>query len=154
MATAVMKPTALLLNLFVLLVSIVQFLRGKHFLLKIFLPFALAPVPMAFVGGMITVDAVLYNKILGMLLVVPVIRFLFFANTPVHEIKKKTLPLSIVMGASIGFLSGLTGIGGCIILLPILLFFKWTDKKETAAISALFIFVNSAAGCRANYKGH
>ena len=142
----VMKPTALLLNLFVSLTSFIQFYRGKHFNWKIFLPFAIASVPMAFVGGLITVDAALYKKILGFLLIIPVIRFLFFANLKPTEIKKSNTPLSLFIGAVIGFLSGLIGIGGGIILSPVLLLLKWTDMKQTAAISALFIFVNSIAG--------
>ena len=142
----VMKPTALLLNLFVSLTSFIQFYRGKHFNWKIFLPFAIASVPMAFVGGLITLDAGIYKKILGLLLIIPIIRFLFFANLKPTEIKKSNIGLSLFIGAAIGFLSGLIGIGGGIILSPVLLLLKWTDMKQTAAISALFIFVNSLAG--------
>jgi uncharacterized protein len=142
----VMKPTALLLNLFVSLTSFIQFYRGKHFNWKIFLPFAIASVPMAFVGGLIKVDADAYKKILGILLIVPITRFLFFPNIKVRELKKSNLYLSLLIGAAIGFLSGLIGIGGGIILSPVLLLLKWTDMKQTAAISALFIFVNSISG--------
>jgi uncharacterized membrane protein YfcA len=142
----VMKPTALLLNLFVSMTSFIQFYRGKHFNWKIFLPFALTSVPMAFVGGLITVDADIYKKILGFLLLIPIIRFLFFANITVKEIRKSNLVLSLMIGAAIGFFSGLIGIGGGIILSPVLLLLKWTDMKQTAAISALFIFVNSLSG--------
>src|SRR6187401_1661107 len=142
----VMKPTALLLNLFVSLTSFIQFYRGKHFNWKIFLPFAITSVPMAFVGGMINVDENVYKKILGILLVIPIIRFLFFANIKVEEIKKSNFVLSVLIGAAIGFLSGLIGIGGGIILSPVLLLLKWSDMKQTAAISALFIFVNSLSG--------
>ena len=142
----VMKPTALLLNLFVSLTSFLQFYRGKHFNWKIFLPFAITSVPMAFVGGLITVDADIYKKILGILLLVPIIRFLFFANIRTEELKRSNLALSLLIGAAIGFLSGLIGIGGGIILSPVLLLLKWSDMKQTAAISALFIFVNSVSG--------
>ncbi len=142
----VMKPTALVLNLFVSLTSFIQFYRGKHFEWKIFLPFAVASVPMAYIGGLITVDADVYKKILGVLLLLPIIRFVFFANFKVEELRKPNLYLSVLIGAIIGFLSGLIGIGGGIILSPILLLMKWTDMKQTAAISALFIFVNSLSG--------
>jgi len=142
----VMKPTALLLNLFVSLTSFIQFYRGKHFNWKIFLPFALTSVPMAFVGGMISVDDYVYKKILGLLLIIPIVRFLFFGNIKVEEIKKPNFLLSLIIGAAIGFLSGLIGIGGGIILSPVLLLLKWTDMKQTAAISAIFIFVNSLSG--------
>jgi len=145
-APEVMKPTALLLNLFVSLTSFIQFYRGKHFNWKIFLPFAITSVPMAYVGGLITVDDNIYKKILGILLIIPIIRFLVFANIQVEEIKKAKLILSLLIGAAIGFLSGLIGIGGGIILSPVLLLLKWTDMKQTAAISALFIFVNSLSG--------
>ena len=142
----VMKPTALLLNLFVSLTSFIQFYRGRHFKWKIFLPFAITSVPMAFVGGLIIVEAVVYKKILGLLLLIPIIRFLFFRNITVDELKKSNIVLSLFIGAAIGFLSGLVGIGGGIILSPVLLLLKWTDMKQTAAISALFIFVNSLSG--------
>jgi uncharacterized membrane protein YfcA len=111
----VMRPTALLLNLFVSLTSFIQFYRGKHFLWKIFLPFALASVPMAFVGGMIVVDGSVYKKILGLLLLIPVARFILFSNTPASELKPSNAGLSLFIGAAIGFLSGLIGIGGGII---------------------------------------
>lgn len=142
----VMKPTALLLNLFVSTVSFIQFYRGGHFKWKIFLPFAIASVPMAFVGGLITIDGAIYKKILGLLLIIPVIRFLVFPNIKIEEKKEPNIALSVLIGAAIGFLSGLIGIGGGIILSPVLLLLKWTDQKETAAISAAFIFVNSLSG--------
>ena len=142
----VMKPTALLLNLFVAGTAFIQFYRGKHFIWKIFLPLALASVPLAFLGGMITIDASIYKKILGCLLLIPIARFIFFKNIPVDNLKEPGIGLPAVMGAVIGFLSGLIGIGGGIILSPIILLLKWTNQKQTAAISALFIFVNSLSG--------
>lgn len=142
----VMKPTALLLNLFVSLTSFIQFYRGGHFKWKIFLPLAIASVPFAYIGGRMTVESFLYKKLLGLFLLIPIIRFLFFKNIPVNELKKSNPILSLIIGAVIGFLSGLIGIGGGIILSPILLLLKWTDQKQTAAISASFIFVNSISG--------
>jgi uncharacterized membrane protein YfcA len=148
----VMKPTALLLNLFVSLTSFIQFYRGKHFIWKIFLPFAITSVPMAYVGGLITVDDNIYKKILGILLIIPIVRFLFFPNIKVEEIKKSNLIFSLITGAAIGFLSGLIGIGGGIILSPVLLLLKWADMKQAAAISALFIFVNSLSGLAGQFQ--
>jgi uncharacterized membrane protein YfcA len=145
-AATVMKPTALLLNLFVSLTSFIQFYRGGHFRWKVFWPFALASIPLAYIGGLVMVDAVVYKKILGVLLLIPIIRFFFFSNTKAIQQKENSIGISILIGGLIGFLSGLIGIGGGILLSPILLLLKWTDQKQTAAISALFIFVNSLSG--------
>jgi hypothetical protein len=146
MAPDVMKPTALLLNLFVSLTSFIQFYRGGHFRWKIFWPFALASVPLAYLGGLVMVDAVVYKKLLGILLLIHIIRFFFFSNTKPEEQKENNFFYSLLIGGCIGFLSGLIGIGGGILLSPLLLLLKWTDQKQTAAISALFIFVNSFSG--------
>jgi uncharacterized membrane protein YfcA len=146
LAKEVMRPTALLLNLFVSLTSFIQFYRGKHFIVKIFWPLAIASVPMAFIGGRINMDTGTYKIMLGILLLVPVTRFLLFPVIPVTETRKSHTGLSLLLGASIGFISGVIGIGGGIILSPVLLLLKWTDQKQTAAISALFIFVNSMSG--------
>ena len=143
---AMMKPTALMLNLFVSLTSFIQFYRGRHFRWKIFLPLALASVPMAFAGGLLTIEADVYKKILGAFLLIPVLRFFLLPNIPVDQLRPARLDLSLLTGAGIGFLSGLIGIGGGILLSPILLMLRWTDQKQAAAISALFIFVNSLSG--------
>jgi len=142
----VMKPTALLLNLFVSMVSFVQFYRGGHFNWKLFWPFVVTSIPLAFLGGSVSVDGTIYKQILGLLLIIPIVRFLFFSNIKVDEVRKPNIILSLLIGGVIGFLSGLIGIGGGIILSPVLLLLKWSDMKQTAAISALFIFVNSLSG--------
>ncbi|MES2773074.1 MAG: sulfite exporter TauE/SafE family protein [Bacteroidota bacterium] len=142
----VMKPTALLLNLFVSLVSFAQFYRGGYFRWKLFLPFALASVPLSFLGGLIVVDGTIYKHILGLLLLIPIARFLFFNNTAAKDLREPNTGLSLLIGAVIGFLSGLIGIGGGILLSPAVLLLRWADQKQAAAISALFIFVNSLSG--------
>ena len=146
MMPEIMKPTALLLNLFVSLSAFLLFYKEGHFKWKIFLPFALASIPFSFLGGMISLDASIYKKILGVLLLIPVVRLAAFPNKDIHDIKQSTVYLSLLIGACIGFLSGLIGIGGGIILSPVLLLLAWTNQKQTAAISALFIFVNSLSG--------
>jgi len=146
MLPEIMKPTALLLNLFVSLSAFLLFYKEGHFKWKIFLPFALASIPFSFLGGMIALDASIYKKILGVLLLIPVVRLAAFPNKDINDLKQSTFFLSLLIGACIGFLSGLIGIGGGIILSPVLLLLAWTNQKQTAAISALFIFVNSLSG--------
>ncbi len=145
-APEVMKPTALILNLFVSLTSFILFYRGGHFKWKLFLPFALASIPFSFLGGTIVLGAHIYKKVLGVLLLFPVLRFFIYPNTADKDLKDSNWPISLLVGAIIGFLSGLIGIGGGILLSPVLLLLSWTNQKQTAAISALFIFVNSLAG--------
>ena len=148
---AVMKPTALLLNLFVSMVSFIQFYRGKYFRWKLFVPLVVLSIPMAFLGGRMAIQDPLYKTMLGLFLIIPICRFLFFKNTDPKDMKPPNPYLSLLIGAVIGFLSGMIGIGGGIILSPILLLLKWTNQKQTAAISALFIFVNSLAGLAGQY---
>jgi uncharacterized membrane protein YfcA len=145
-APDVMKPTALVLNVFVSLVAFIQFYRGKYFQWRLFLPLALFSVPMAFLGGQVTVSAEVYRKVLGLLLLLPVVRFLFFSQVEVTEPKEARLLPLLCIGGSIGFLSGMIGMGGGILLSPLLLLFRWADQKQTASVSALFIFVNSLSG--------
>lgn len=141
-----MKPTALVLNLFVSITSFTQYYRGGHFKLRIFLPIAIASIPLAFVGGMIHIEDVLYKTILGVLLLFPVFRFFFFKSPDDKDLKEPNLYLSLIFGGVIGLFSGMIGIGGGILLSPVLILLKWTNQKQTAAISAAFIFVNSVSG--------
>jgi uncharacterized membrane protein YfcA len=141
-----MKPTALLLNLFVAAISFLHYARTGHFNKKLFIIFAVASIPLAFVGGMVEVDASIYKKILAILLVFAVLRMLNVFGKESNEVKKIKIWQGLTVGGSIGFFSGLIGIGGGIILSPIILLMKWGRMKEAAAVSALFIWVNSAAG--------
>jgi uncharacterized membrane protein YfcA len=142
----VMKPTALVLNLFVSAVSFIQFYRAQHFRKEICWPLVAASIPASFIGGMITVQAGLYKKILGVVLLISVARFLMPSGKDKGTLKESNRTALFVIGGVIGFLSGLIGIGGGIILSPILLLLRWTNMKQTAAISAIFIFLNSVAG--------
>ena len=101
---------------------------------------------MAFAGGLITIEQDLYKKILAVMLLFAIVRFVSFRNTALDDTKKHSVPLALLIGAVIGLISGMIGIGGGIILSPVILLLKWTDQKQTAAISAIFIFVNSLAG--------
>lgn len=145
-APALMKPTALVLNLFVSGVSFIQFYRANHFRKEICWPLIMTSIPMSFIGGIITIDASLYKKILGVVLLISVIRFLLPAKKTVGKLRPANRNWLLIIGGLIGLLSGLIGIGGGIILSPLLLLLRWADVKQSAAISAIFIFVNSLSG--------
>ena len=145
-APEVMKPTALILNLFVAAIAFIHYAKSGYFNKKLFLSFAIISVPFAFLGGMIEIDASLYKKILGLLLIFAILKMLNVFGKESQETKEIKVWQGLIVGGSIGFFSGLTGIGGGIILTPIILLMKWGKMKEAAAVSALFIWVNSAAG--------
>ncbi|NQY66292.1 MAG: sulfite exporter TauE/SafE family protein [Flavobacteriales bacterium] len=141
-----MKPTALLLNLFVAAISFYHYWKEGHFNKKLFFSFALASIPLSFLGGMIEVDTSIYKKVLGVLLLFAVLRMMNVFGKEKTAIKEVKIWQGIVIGGAIGFFSGLIGIGGGIILSPVILLLHWGKMKEAAAVSALFIWVNSAAG--------
>ena len=142
----IMKPTALLLNIFVSGVSFLMFRNKGHFKWRLFYPFALASIPMAFVGGYLEVEPSLYKKILGALLIFAVLRMVGFFGKERENGSELKLWQGLLVGGFIGFFSGMIGIGGGIILSPIILLAGWGKMKETAAVSALFILVNSVSG--------
>jgi len=142
----VMKPTALLLNLFVAGISFFYYFRGGFFRKKLFLYFALASIPMSFLGGYIDVDATIYKKVLALFLIFAVLRMLHVFGNENKKIRDVKLWQGLIVGGAIGFFSGLIGIGGGIILSPIIILLHWGKMKEAAAVSALFIWVNSASG--------
>lgn len=142
---SVMKSTALTLNLFVSLISFYAFYRSGNFKLKILLPFIFGSIPMAFIGARIYIDTKLYKIILGVFLVVAISKMLFFNKKDIENKREVNVYLALVIGVFLGLFSGMIGIGGGIILSPILILLGWANIKETAAISSAFIFVNSAS---------
>jgi len=141
-----MKPTALLLNLFVAGISFYYYFREGFFNKRLFLSFAISSIPLAFLGGTIEVDASIYKKILAVLLVFAILKMLNVFGKESTTIKEVKLWQGLIVGGIIGFFSGLIGIGGGIILTPVILLLHWGKMKEAAAVSALFIWVNSASG--------
>jgi hypothetical protein len=145
-APEVMRPTALVLNIFVASIAFLTYFRGGYFSWKLFWPFAIAAVPAAYLGGLLSVPVTIYKQLLGLLLLFPAIRFLWPTETLQQANRPLFPPAALLIGAIIGLLSGMIGIGGGIILSPLLLLLGWATVKQSAAISALFIVVNSIAG--------
>ncbi len=145
------RPTALILNIFVAIIATVQFYRAGFFDWKVFISFAVTSIPFAFLGGLITLPTNLHKIILGVVLLVAAIRLAWnFANE--KQIFTPKLWIALVLGAIIGLLSGLTGVGGGIFLTPVLLLTNWAETKKAAGISAMFILVNSISGLLGSYS--
>jgi uncharacterized protein len=145
-APEIMKPTALLLNIFVSAIAFYYYYKEGFFNKKMFLFFAVASIPLAFLGGMIEVEASIYKNILGVLLIFAILKMLNVFGKESTKIKDIKLWQGLIVGGLIGFFSGLIGIGGGIILTPVILLLHWGNIKEAAAVSALFIWVNSVSG--------
>ena len=149
-APEITRPTALVLNVFVASIGTIQFCRAGHFSWRVFWPFAVTSIPFAFVGGMITLPTNVYKIVLGAVLLVAAARLAWNLVSDA-EPKEPNILIALMIGAVIGLLSGLVGVGGGIFLTPTLLFLNWSETKTAAGVSALFILVNSISGLAGNY---
>jgi uncharacterized membrane protein YfcA len=144
-SSLVMKPTALLLNVLVSIIAFISFYRAKHFKSTLLWPLIAGSIPFAFIGAIMPISDSAYKKLLGVVLLLSIIRLVWTkSNQAIKEEPK--WPILFILGASIGLVSGMIGMGGGILLSPILLLMGWSTMKQTAAISAIFIFLNSIAG--------
>jgi hypothetical protein len=150
LAPGVIKPTALLLNLLVASIGTVQFWRAGHFSWRLFWPFAVLSIPLAYVGGRLNLPAHVFNLIVGIVLWLSAVRFLLNPSSD-EVLREPARPAALGIGAGLGLLAGLTGVGGGIFLTPLLLIMRWARTKTAAAVSALFILVNSASGLLGNF---
>jgi uncharacterized membrane protein YfcA len=150
---ATIKPAALVLNIGVACLTAWQFHRAGHFSWPLFWPFAVLSIPFAFAGGALTLPATAFNILIGVVLLYSAQRFLFEPRQ-LQEAAVSPPPKAAAFsaGAGIGLLSGLSATGGGIFLTPLMLFLRWGETKRVAAVSALFILVNSIAGLLGNFN--
>lgn len=147
---SIIKPTAFILNVFVASIGTWQFHKAGYFSWKIFLPFAVTSIPLSFVGGLITLPIATYKIMLGVVLILAALRLAWKLNAAGGEVKVVPIWVALIIGAFIGLLSGLIGVGGGIFLTPVLLLMNWSETKIAAGVSAMFILVNSIAGLAGN----
>ncbi len=149
-APAIMRPTALVMNIAVASISLYKFSRASGFHWRLFWPFALTAVPMAFVGGRIQLPILWFGVLVGCVLLFSAVRL--FIETLTTSGKARTIKgpppiaFALALGAAIGLLSGLTGVGGGIFLSPLLVLTGWATVRDSAAPTAAFVLVNSISG--------
>jgi len=141
-----MKSSALVLNLLIAAVSFWAFQRARHFEWKLFWPFAVTSVPFSFIGGFLTLSPKVYGLLLAGTLLYASVRLALARSGAETAWTGPRLPVALGAGAGIGLLSGMVGVGGGIFLSPLMILMDWADAKRVAAVSALFIWVNSLAG--------
>ncbi|MBC7505519.1 MAG: sulfite exporter TauE/SafE family protein [Sandarakinorhabdus sp.] len=148
---AMIRPTALVLNLVVSSLASVRYIRAGQFRWRTLWPFLFGALPMAYVGGGIVLPGHVYRPLLGCILWLSAMRLLWPRELQaVTKWRDPAIPAAILAGAGIGMLSGLTGTGGGIFLSPLLLFMAWSEPKAASGVAAVFILANSAAGLLGN----
>ena len=152
-APLLIKPTALTLNVFVSAIAFYSYYKAGYFKWKLIFPFLISSIPCAYLGALTRVNPSTYKIILGIFLLISIGRMLLISNAITEKSIKMPFIPAVVIGALLGFFSGMIGIGGGIILSPIIILFHWANVKESAAASALFIFLNSLSGLSALVSG-
>ncbi len=141
----VMKPAALTMNIAVAGYISYHFWRTNRLNWFVILPFIVLSVPMAYLGGGMQIHSAWYKFLIGLSLLIAAL-WLLFKPVAVYKLRQPPPVLSASTGAGLGFVSGLTGVGGGIFLSPILLLFRWADARSSAGVAAIFILFNSIAG--------
>lgn len=143
---ALMASSALILNIFVAGTACLAFWSAGHGSWRVLWPFAITSVPLAFLGGWMRLPLQVYDGLLAVTLMLAAVRLWLPDVSTVGSVQPPRLTIALPTGGLIGWLSGAVGVGGGIFLSPIMLLCRWADPKRTAAISAAFIVINSAAG--------
>lgn len=142
----IIPKISLICNLLVVTGGCWHYARSGHFNKQLIFPFILSSVPMALIGGIYPISEQAFILLLAISLVLAALRIIFIPKIEVDNVKRPTTFVAIIIGAILGLLSGLVGLGGGIFLAPIMLNFKWGRPKEIAATASAFIFLNSLAG--------
>ncbi|MBL0060802.1 MAG: sulfite exporter TauE/SafE family protein [bacterium] len=142
-----LSGTALVLNVLVSSLAFWSFYRAGHKLPAFSWMLVLVSVPFSFLGGSLTIVDSSYKLLLSIALILSALRLAIAKRSDAVQDLREPQPMALVgTGSSIGFLSGIVGVGGGIFLSPIAIFMRWTNVKSAATLSALFILVNSLSG--------
>lgn len=150
----VLRPTVLVLNVLVGLVCTIRLLRAGIFSWRTFWPFAVTSCPAAFIGGSLTLAIMLDKILIGLVLFYGGVWLIVLKNKPERE-KTGSVRVSsaLPIGAAIGLVSGLCGIGGGILIGPILGLMKTTTSNESRGIASALVLANSIAGLIPRFSG-
>lgn len=146
---AVIRPTALSLNILVAGIGCWSFARAGLLTWRSCYPFAILGAPFSVVGGATHLSAEVYQPVVGALLLVAAIPMIRSAHSAAEKDREASteppfLP-ALLAGAVIGFISGITGVGGGVFLAPLVLTLGWIETRQASAVSAVFNLLNSAA---------
>jgi uncharacterized membrane protein YfcA len=141
-----LKPTALLLNIIVAGVGAYLYCSARQFSWRVFWPFVITSIPASFLGGTFSLPPEIYRPALGLVLIFAAWRLFVRKDQVDYETKIPANTTAMLVGAVLGFVSGLIGVGGGIFLSPLMILLRWARVREVSGIAALFILVNSISG--------
>ncbi len=147
-APETIKPTSLGLNIVVATIASIKFIRAGYFDQKIFMAFVITSIPLAFLGGYLSISPKYFKLIAGIFLIISAILLIIKTYIKPKQAIPGTMPVvfGLIIGSVIGLVSGLIGVGGGIFLSPIVIIANWTTVKNASGVAALFILCNSVAG--------
>ena len=144
-------PLALVCNLVVSAQGTYSYRKAGFFRPQLFWPLALSSVPFAFLGGLTPISDTTFYLLLGVSLLLAAVRMFVYQPKGTRYLLQQSHKRYLVpFGALLGYLAGLIGLGGGIFLAPLLILSGTTDAKQTAAVTAPFILVNSLSGLAAH----
>ncbi|MCC6402554.1 MAG: sulfite exporter TauE/SafE family protein [Fimbriimonadaceae bacterium] len=147
-----MKPAALVLNILVATITTIRFVVARAFSVRLFLPLVIASAPFAFIGGGLVLPGRWYKVLVAVALASAAVRLAKPSRSRQEPLKEAPRWQLVGLGAAIGLLAGLTGIGGGVYLTPVFLLAGWARPREASGISAAFILVNSIAGLAGRWQ--
>jgi hypothetical protein len=144
MSAGALRPTILALNILVAIVATIRSYRSGFFRLSLFWPLALGSFPIALLVGYVRVRLVIYLGTLALVMLYSAVR-LFFGFGTQNEKKTRAMPLwlGIPAGGAIGLVAAAAGIGGGILLSPLLLLTRWAKTQEAIGVAGPIVLVNS-----------
>lgn len=154
--TVAIPLVSLILNLTVTLIGSYHFIKNRHGRVRIILPFLLTSIPMAYWGGSLEIPAEIFYLILWLSLILVAVRIYFWEN-PALRLSIQPggkIILCLLIGALLGLVAGIVGIGGGIYLVPAIIILNLGSPKEAAACGAIFIWINSLSGLLARLHNH
>lgn len=137
---------ALMCNIAVVAIGSWLAVRRRAFDWRTAMPFFISSVPCAFIGGLVPLRDNVYLTLLALSLLLAGLRLLLMQDTEPRPVAQRNTGTALAIGAGLGFVSGMVGIGGGIFLAPVLHYLRWADSKTVAALCSFFILVNSLAG--------
>jgi len=140
---------ALFCNIIVVSGNCFNYIKAGNINFKILTPYLFSSIPLAFIGGSLSIDKDLFEILLFIVLTLAgallLLKFKSF-DEKIEIYKKIPKIISVLIGGSIGFISGIVGIGGGIFLSPILLLIRADKVKNITTAASLFILINSISG--------